>query len=229
MKKDNIALLLHPSLRGRAFIQTMVKRGVLPSEILLMTGSDTFSFPDNINYKDYYNIHELPSQTLKSNNIKFHKIESLDCNSNQVLKSLKSVESDWIIYTGGGILNKRILNMGKKFIHVHPGRLPDYRGSTCFYYSLIKEGKCSFSAFIMDEKLDSGQILYQRDSIPDKDIDLDYIFDPWMRAQTICDVLENFDFNGEIKLSVNEIQSSNMYYVIHPVLKHMAILKTNKL
>ena len=81
----------------------------------------------------------------------------------------------------------------------------------------------------MDENLDSGRIILQRDCIPDKEIDLDYVFDPWMRAETICDVLENCDFTKNVKSNYNDSQKSNMYYVIHPVLKHIAILKSRKL
>jgi len=230
MIKDNVALLLHPSLRGRAFIQNMFKRDLIPSEIVLMDGKlENFSIPRDIKFKDYYNLYEEPSLTLEKNEFDFSKVYSLDCNNDKVFESLKNLKSDWIIYTGGGILQKRILSSGKKFIHVHPGRLPDYRGSTCFYYSIIKEGKCGFSAFVMDEKLDSGEIILQKECIPDREIDLDYVFDPWIRAETICDVLENFDFTKKIKLNYNDGQKSRMYYVIHPVLKHLAILKANKL
>ena len=230
MIKKNIALLLHPSLRGRAFVQNMFKRDFLPSEVLLMDGNlDNFYTPSDIDFKGYYDLYEPPSLTLKKNEFDFSTVYSLDCNSDEVFESVKTLESDWIIYTGGGILQKRILSAGKNFIHVHPGRLPDYRGSTCFYYSMIKEGKCCFSAFLMDEKLDSGEIILQRECIPDKGIDLDYVFDPWMRSETICDVLENFDFTKKIKLDYNDTKKSEMYYVIHPVLKHLAILQASKL
>jgi len=230
MIKDNVALLLHPSLRGRAFIQNMFKKELLPSEILLMDGKlEDFFIPKDIKFEEYYNLYETPYQTLDKNKFDFSQVYSLDCNSDEVFQSVKNLESDWIIYTGGGILNKRILSLGKKFIHVHPGKLPDYRGSTCFYYSIIKEGKCYFSAFVMDEKLDSGEIIFQRDCIPERGIDLDYVFDPWMRAETICDVLANFNFTRKIKLNYNDGQKSGMYYVIHPVLKHLATLKSSKL
>jgi len=176
-----------------------------------------------------YDLHEQPHTTLIKNNIPFDQVSSVDCNNNAVIAKIKKLKSEWIIFSGGGILRNEILSQGKKFIHVHPGRLPEYRGSTCFYYSMIKEGQCCCSAFIMTENLDSGEIIFQKDFLPPRGIDMDYIFDPWMRSETICDILEKFDFSKNIRQYQNNSEKSEMYYIIHPVLKHLAIQKLDNL
>ena len=226
MIKENIALLLHPSLRGRAYIQSMVSSGLIPSEVLLMNGQLSESeVPDHIDHFDYYKPREEPRVTLKDNKINFRTVSSMDCNDPMVIEELKNLKSDWVIFSGGGILRKEVLSIGKKFIHVHPGKLPQYRGSTCFYYSLIKEGKCFCTAFIMGEKLDSGKIISCQEFKPPNGIDFDYVFDPWMRSVTVVKLLEELDFTKEINLYDNETLKSEMYYIIHPVLKHIAVLR----
>ncbi len=228
MIKENIALLLHPSLRGRAYIQRMIKNHLIPSEILLMDDRlSEIAVPPNLEFADYYNPYEKPSITLTDNNIDFSIVSSTNCNDTLVIDELKKFKSKWVIFSGGGILQKEILSIGKNFIHVHPGKLPQYRGSTCFYYSLIKEGKCFCTAFVMDEMLDSGKILRSEEFNPPKGVDLDYVFDPWMRSVTMVNILNDLNFIKEVKLHENKSQNSEMYYIIHPVLKHISILKNN--
>ena len=222
--KENLAILLHPSYRGRAFIQNMIKKKILPNEIFLMEH-------ESVSYEDYkgstdnllFNPNEKTTESIKNININYKIINSVDCNSNLVIDAIKNINSKWIIYSGGGILKKEVLSQGKKFIHIHPGKLPEYRGSTCFYYSIIDKGYCYCTAFIMDEKLDSGKILLDRQFFPPKNVDFDTIFDPWMRSETLCELLEAIDFEKEVKYSSNSDLASNMYYVIHPVLKHISI------
>ena len=64
---------------------------------------------------------------------------------------------------------------------------------------------------------------------PPTDVDLDYIFDPWMRSETLCNLLHNFDFSKEVELKNNDLSQSETYYIIHPVLKHIAVLKSKNL
>ena len=227
MIKNNIALLLHPSLRGRAFIQALIKRNLIPSEVVLMNGPclNIKQISDNDIF--YYKPLEKPEDTLVDIDIPITLIDSDNCNSKESINALKNLKSEWVIYSGGGILKSEVLSIGKKFIHIHPGKLPDYRGSTCFYYSLLDNGFCSCTAFIMDENLDSGKIIYQKDFHPPPKVDFDNIFDPWMRADTLCDLLENNDFECDIRLYNNDLSKSTMYYIIHPVLKHLAIIKNN--
>tara|TARA_B100000579_G_scaffold25171_1_gene17724 strand:+ start:18879 stop:19571 length:693 start_codon:yes stop_codon:yes gene_type:complete len=230
MIKDNIAFLLHPSLRGRAFIQNMLKKNILPSEVLLMKGDlKKTAVPPNLDSKNYFDPYEEPTVTLERANLDFSSVPSLNCNDDLVIKKLESLKSEWVIYSGGGILRKKVLSIGKKFIHIHPGYLPNYRGSTCFYYSIINEGLCMCSGFVMEEKLDSGGIILTKSFTPPPNIDLDYIFDPWMRSETICDILNQFDFSSEIVLKDNDLNQSEMYYIIHPVLKHIALYKSKNI
>jgi len=110
---------------------------------------------------------------------------------------------------------------------MHPGFVPDYKGSTCFYYSILNNNTISVSAIFMNEQIDGGEIILQNtyDKIPEGDIDS--FVDPYLRAQTLKDVLLKYKKEGKLE-STKQIGEGKTYYVIHPVLKHIAILKVRK-
>ena len=91
------------------------------------------------------------------NNGKYKEFNFVDINNAELREYVKKITCDYIVFTGGGILKDKILDAGKKFIHIHPGIVPEYRGSTCFYYSIINEKKVGVTAFIMDKTLDNGR------------------------------------------------------------------------
>ena len=53
---------------------------------------------------------------------------------------------------------------------------------------------------------------------------IDYYYDPLVRAITMTQAINNLDFSKKNFIK-NSIPQASMYYVIHPVLKHLAILK----
>ena len=165
----------------------------------------------------FFEYRESVEETLNNNNLEFIRLQADNSNAKIVIDEIKKMQTDYIIYTGGGILGREVLSLGKSFIHIHPGILPNYKGSTCFYYSLLKEGTVGCTAFIMNEQIDSGQILLSRLFQVPKNIDLDYIFDPWMRSEILVEILQNYIHNKKFLFSVQENSESQVYYIIHPV------------
>ena len=108
------------------------------------------------NFKNIYNI---------SNKISFVKNENI--NSHQSLKVIQNTKSNIILFAGRGLLKKNILNINKKFIHIHPGYLPEIRGADGLLWSIKKQNRIGVSSFIMNEKIDSGDIiLREKYSLP---------------------------------------------------------------
>ena len=89
--------------------------------------------------------------------IDFQVINSYSINEENVISLLKNSNLKFFIYSGYGgiILRKEVLNIGVKFIHVHGGYLPNYKGSTCNYYSIIEQNYVGAASIIMNEKIDS--------------------------------------------------------------------------
>ena len=141
-----------------------------------------------------------------------------------LIKYVKNNQLDFYIFTGGGVLKKPILNSGTKFIHLHPGIVPQYRGSTCFYYSILNDGNCGVTAYVMEEKLDAGDIIFQKKFQAPKHKFLDTVFDPHIRSNTLIEMLEN-NLLDDCNFKKQDKSEGDMYFIIHPVLKHLAILK----
>ena len=136
---------------------------------------------------------------------------------------IKKNREEYYIFTGGGILKNEILKLGVKFVHLHPGLVPKYRGSTCFYYSIINEGSAGVTAFIMDEGLDTGDIIYQKTFEKPLHKFLDEVYDPHIRSETLLDIVSQNLLNEQNFKQQNSSEGET-YFIIHPVLKHIAIM-----
>ena len=104
---------------------------------------------------------------------------------------------------------------------------PNYRGSTCFYYSILNENNCGVTCFIMDENLDTGKIILQKIFPPPPHIFIDQIYDPFIRSEVLIEVLQN-NLLKKGNFHEQNPNSGETYFVIHPVLKHLAILRTKE-
>lgn len=79
-------------------------------------------------------------------------------------KLLKLYADIMIVVSYGKIIPKKILNMfPKKCINVHPSLLPRWRGPTPIQSSILHgDKKTGISIINMDEKIDSGNIIYSK-------------------------------------------------------------------
>ena len=139
---------------------------------------------------------------------------------------LKKLDINYCIFTGGGILKNQIINSGIKFIHLHSGIVPSYRGSTTFYYSILNENRCGVTAYIMDKNLDTGDIIHQKYFLkPDHEF-VDDVYDAHIRSETLIEVMKKeLIQKSQFK---KQVRDGETYHIIHPVLKHIALLNCLK-
>lgn len=230
---SDIVLLLQPCMRSIAYLRVFESLGIAPGGAILLEG--------NIGN----------SQELKSENARFGydsgffnpapdilatldclcpvtPIASMDVNCAQVREALLHTPGRYVIFSASGILGQEIFATGKKFIHVHPGALPQYRGSTCFYYSLLETGLLGSTAFFMDAQIDTGAIIAaSKFSInyalrPGQQLFMDYILDPFIRAVTLQKVLAAYLAQGEITGCPQPPGERTPCYVMHPLLRRLA-------
>lgn len=225
MKK--IGIILTPDSRSKAYLQKIITNNIILDEIIFLNDSHKSKIfsSDEIKQSKKYNfdISKSVKDILHENKLKYKEFSFVDINHPELIKYLENCSIDFFIFTGGGILKKEILNLDPKFVHLHPGIVPEYKGSTCFYYSMIDEGKCGVSAFIMDEGIDTGSIIYQKEfSVPNHEF-IDEVYDSHIRSETLLDVLnKNLLESGDH--ITQDPSKGETYYIIHPVLKHIAIL-----
>lgn len=236
MKKSNFTfnLIASDTPRTRAYVDQMIKNNLLPKKIFLLK-KNTIAEKLRFRVNPYFdNESELLSKISK---LKKTKIERIDANSTNDIKCLKRVinsKENFFIFSSnpGEILRKEYFDEGKLYLHVHPGKLPNFKGSTPYYYEILKENKITFTSFFMSHKLDEGRVLFFKSFKVNKlkyfdKAALDEVLDPYFRSLLLIDTLKKLKDKNKrnaISFKKNNKKYSN-YFVIHPVLKNIAILK----
>lgn len=242
----SFSMLLINNNRSKAYLQNLIGNNYIPKKIILLndknvtlaehTDNDKLMAKDT-NQKFIRKLDDLDIsfdekehilKTIENNNIDYCLVDNLDINSSEVIKKVAEIEEEYIVYSGPGgtILRSEILSLGKKFIHVHPGWLPKFKGSTTIYYSMLLESKVGCSVILFEEGIDEGPILYQKEyQISEKGIDFDYVLDPLVRAKTLVDF---FKMNKLAPIAQDKSEEASTFYIIHPLLKHISIINHNK-
>ena len=227
----NFSIVLYDNARGRSYIQHLCNEKLFPEEVFLMPNNwvvpDTLKMSNKISFDIQESVHE----TIKKYNLKTIPLEEASINSQDTINKIKKSSSKYIVFggKGGEILKKPVLDCGKPILHIHPGITPYFRGSTTIYYSnLVGENETGCSAFFFNEKIDEGDIVLQQKFKMIKNIDIDYLYDPEIRGKTLVLAVKKLrkDFSTFPQPKDN---SSLPYYIIHPVLKHLSILKNGGL
>ena len=79
---------------------------------------------------------------------------------------------------------------------------------------------------ILEKELDEGPVLYRKEYIiSEKGVDFDYLLDPLVRAKTL---IEFFKTQLIKPMKQNSEEGKSMFYIIHPLLKHISIIDHNK-
>lgn len=235
---SQVAILAADTCRSRIYLQHMRSKDLTPSFALVLSQASDKHLLTNIDKeilrkdnKHSYNLETPVCEMLKDFGIPYQTISCDDPNSTSCQSAIKNLNQKWIVYSGPGgkILSKETLNLGKKFLHAHPGLLPAYKGSTTIYYSLLAEGFCGVSAFIMDEKIDNGPIIIQRKFPPPVDRrNIDFFYDSFIRAELLTEVISNIESQNLAITSPSKDVVNRTYHIIHPILKSIAIYgKTN--
>ena len=235
------SLILANTARSQAYIQTLISQDIIPKEVFILNdknkkklGKITKKYINsNINNNIYsfqlatLNINEDLVRSLSKLDIPYTIINSPDINSEELYEVLLKSDTKLCIVSvyAGQILKSKILGLKKSFMHVHSGKLPEYRGSTTLYYSLLEENKVAASAIMINEGIDTGDIVYFKEFDFNFDPELiDLIFDPLLRAVVLIDAIKLLSSKNK-KPIVQERIDGEDYYIIHPLLKHLAILK----
>ena len=221
-----LGIILTPSARSKAYIQKILKNKFSLSEIIFLNdGKIEPDFEQEEIFesnRNGFDISESVLSTLEKNNLSFKEFDFIDINNQELVNFIAKSNSDFFIFSGGGILKDPILNTDKKFIHFHPGIVPQYRGSTCFYYSILIENQCGVTAYFMDKNIDTGKIIFQKFFEPPNHKFLDNVYDSFIRSETLIEVLKNNLLKSD-NFNEQPIEGKT-YHIIHPVLKHIAIL-----
>ena len=227
-----VTFVAAPSFRSRAYAQRLVSENMLPERVLMLPGDEPVwsgSEVVTVNLEKGC-VNFRPGQTVCETFKQLTTVEtasSRDVNCDKFIDEVTLQETEVAIYSGFGgvILKRKILDCGVKFLHVHGGYAPTYRGSTAFYYSILREALLGATGIWLDRELDAGPILFRQQYPLIKGIDIDFILDPVVRADVLVQILQDRIANGKFSEGYRDDSNAETYFIIHPVLKNIALQK----
>jgi methionyl-tRNA formyltransferase len=224
-------VLCAPTARSQAYLQAIRSAGLNPDHVIVYgharprnQTNDTRGHALALAQPDF----SLPlSQTISEAGWPASVIDDDAIGSDEVVQRLQTLSPSLTVFSGfgGQLVPKRVLEQTGRLLHIHSGWLPDYRGSTTLYYSLLEQGHCAATALLLTEDIDDGPILARKTyPAPDQQTDIDYAYDCAIRADLLITVLKQYVTQGRLPEPIEIKDEGEMFYVIHPLLKHLAIL-----
>jgi len=172
-----------------------------------------------------------------TNNIDYQYIKSYkDAN---FLSYIKKEKVKTFLYASSGIVPKEFLQLDNvKVLHIHPGIVPDIKGSDGFFWSIIIKKKLGYSCFYMDYGIDTGSIIETKEYNVPK-IKLSNIYDNCTiynailnycdtiyRSQLLILVLNKYPNTlPTIEAKKQNISDGNIYFTMHRKLVSQIIKK----
>ena len=133
---------------------------------------------------------------------KLLKVKSV--NADEVIAELKRIDPAVVVINGTRIITERVLNSCQaKFINMHAGITPAYRGSHGAYWALVHRdpAKAGVTVHLVDKGIDTGAIIAQAKIAPESaDNFMTY---PWLQTAAGLPLLKRAireALNGELQL-----------------------------
>ncbi len=207
------SMILSNNLRSYEYLKLLIKNQKYPKYII---------------YLDYKNNNKLKKKIfsiIKKGGIKHKSFKANNIDKIIIKKFLLNLKEKIIVYSGyaGKIVKSKNIFKQKILLHSHSGKLPNYKGSTAIYYSLIQEKKIYCSTFVMNSNIDEGKILLIKKYPLIKNYKNLDNYDNKIRAKNILETLDNFSFLMSRRKRFNNKFSP--YYIIHPILRYIALKK----
>jgi len=228
----DVGLILAPTLRSRAYIQMLAACGLRPAIALHIPGSeanwigaDTIDFTfESLPVRFTFQPRISARQTVCSVGIESRNLAHRDINAPEVVRQIASLPVKVLVYSGlsKALLKDELLCQSKRFLHVHGGFVPGFRGATAFYFGLLEHGLLGASAIWIDAGVDTGPLVMRDWYRPVPGVEIDRIMDPLARAHLLARVLGHYARMGRFPTAAAN-EASETYFVIHPVLKHLAL------
>ena len=93
--------------------------------------------------------------------LKIRVVEIGPLTTDEAIKTVKAEQPDLAVFAGGGILRKKILETPRLgVLNAHMGILPHFRGMNVAEWSCLMGEEVGCTIHIMDEGIDTGDILY---------------------------------------------------------------------
>ncbi len=219
--------------RSQAYAQALLRAGLVPEHVVVFGAADAgrlgqAASPPPLAVSEWRGVafpdlSEPLSATLERMGCAPRLVAGQSVKSAGVAEALAALGPRVVVYSGyGGEIVPAELCARHPFLHVHSGWLPEYRGSTTVYYSLLREGCCGASAILLRPEIDTGPVLLRRRyPPPPPGVDIDHVYDTAIRADLLVRALQRLDESGGWPCEEQQEAVARTYFIIHPVLKNM--------
>lgn len=234
----HVAFLAADTMRSRGFAQALAAHGARLGRVVIVKVPDGAqrwgqrdAAPSSDGSLGAYFVPDLDiplEETCKALSDDVLSLKTGTVNSPDVAAALPADAFRFIVYSGfgGELVGRELLEGSAPLLHMHAGWLPDYRGSTTAFYSWLRDGTCGVSAILLSAEIDQGAILdRKRYSPPPAGMDCDYLYDAVLRSDLLLSVMTHLAKTDALPAEMQQqADEGETYYIIHPVLKHLAIL-----
>jgi methionyl-tRNA formyltransferase len=232
-------LIAADTSRSRAYLAAMERRGLLPAWVLLLDAETPAGMPgqaaveaaeavaDAAWPEANFDLAAPLRPWVERLGLSYEVSDSRDINDPVVVALIARASQQVLVYSGYGgvLLRDAVLATGKRFLHAHGGYLPNFKGSTTNYFSLLVEGSIGVSTIFLAAEIDCGPVIRRRRFAPPAlRARIDHVYDSAARARVLVDTLEAWRRAGDWTFELPDNTGGDVYYIIHPVLKHLAIL-----
>ena len=140
-----------------------------------------------------------------------------NASNDKCVEIIKSINPDLVLINGTTILKENVLSCtNAKFINIHAGITPKYRGCHGAYWALYNKDRenCGVTVHFVDKGIDTGSIIYQERIYPTKKDN--FVTYPLLQLSAALDIfyqsIKDIE-NNCVKIKENNLPSS-LYY--HP-------------
>ncbi len=224
--------------RSRAYAQFFVQSGYLPAQIICIGNENQSPIKalQNVYVDPYSGYSFQPEQevgeTFRGLRDINRSLTDIDINSKYFAAAAKTLEIGRAVYSGrpGVLISARTLKLFREVVHVHGGYLPDFRGSTTFYFSILAEEHIGASSIVLNSNIDQGDVIIRQKFKPISGINIDYVLDPLARANVLVRTLKKLSSQKTKDIFIKQdTGKGTTYQVIHPILKWKALKKLNNI
>jgi methionyl-tRNA formyltransferase len=147
-------------------------------------------------------------------------------NSNEAVAQLKKWAPDLIVFAGGNVLRRELLQAPRLgVVNVHLGLLPEIRGMSSPEWSLLKGVPLVVTIHYMDSGIDTGRILLRREFPELKQCDsLERLRNRLIALgiEELLAVIRNLDQGSISPYTQPQLDQDNQFFVIHERLRALA-------
>ena len=218
-KNYKSTLIISSNQRSMTYLKILKENNLLPEKIVFLKDRKEKFFNKKI-------VIFLNKYKTKIDLKIFNTTQINNPSISKYLKDLKSKLFLVSLYPGKkGIIKDKSLLKKNFFIHSHSGKLPEYKGSTTIYYSLLKDKKIWCDTLSLSDKIDQGKIICSNEyPIPKNITSIDKSYDAKIRALNLVSALKKLE-KKKFNFKINKEIKNSYYYIMHPILRLLTINK----